>query len=94
MTQDTNNLSEEQLACVQELHNIANRIIEDSEVDDEEITFISGWLERHQQHKGIWPISTIYNLMQSILEDGKVDESERLQLMSIFSGLATFADKK
>jgi len=87
-------LSPEQKACVQELHNIAARIVEDCEVDDDEIAFISGWLERHTKHKDTWPISTLFALLQSIMEDGKVDQSERLQLMSVFSGLAIFAEKK
>ena len=91
---DPGKLSQEQKAAVQELHNIAAKIMEDSEVDDEEISFISDWLERHAAHRDTWPISTLYALLGSIMEDGKVDQSERLQLMSVFTGLAIFADKK
>jgi len=89
-----NNLTAEEQACVQELSNIASRIVEDCEVDDDEIKFISEWLERHEQHRKTWPISTLFSLLESIMEDGKVDESERLQLMSVFSGLAIFSEKK
>lgn len=91
---DAAKLTPEQRASVQELHNIAARIVEDSEVDDEEIAFISDWLERNKQHKDTWPISTLIALLESITEDGKVDSSERLQLMSVFSGLAIFAEKE
>lgn len=91
---DPGKLSEEQRACVQELHNIAAHIMEDSEVDDDEIAFISEWLERNKQHRDTWPLSTLFSLLQSITEDGIVDSSERLQLMSVFTGLAIFAEKK
>jgi len=89
---DANTLTAEEQACVQELHNIAARIVEDCEVDDEEIRFISEWLERNDRFKGKWPLSTVFELLTRIMEDGKVDESERLQLMAVFSGLAVFAD--
>jgi hypothetical protein len=79
---------------VQELHNIAAHIMEDSEVDDDEIAFISEWLERNAQHRDTWPLSTLFTLLETIKEDGKVDPSERLQLMSVFTGLAIFAEKK
>lgn len=88
------NLTAEEHACVQELSNIASRIVEDCEVDDDEIKFISEWLERNAQYRSKWPLSTLFTLLTNIMEDGKVDEDERLQLMSFFSGLAVFADKK
>ena len=91
---DPADLSADEQAAVQELHDIAARIVDDCEVDDEEIKFISGWLERNAQHKSKWPISTIYRLLGEIMEDGKVDEGERLQLLSVFSGLAIYSDKK
>ena len=91
---DTSDLSAEEQACVQELHNIAARIMDDYNVDDDEIEFISEWLERHAKHRDKWPISTLFALMTKIKEDGKVDSGERLQLMSVFSGLAIFSDKK
>jgi hypothetical protein len=94
MTDSTAELTEEQKACVQELHNIAARIVEDCEVDDDEVAFISDWLDRHAAHRDTWPISTLFTLLETIKEDGKVDQSERLQLMSVFSGLAIFAEKK
>ena len=78
---------------MQELHNIAAHIVEDCEVDDDEIKFIGEWLERNAEHRKKWPISTLFILLEQIQEDGKVDESERLQLMSVFSGLAIFAEK-
>jgi hypothetical protein len=92
-TDHTGDLTQEQRARVQELHNIAARIVEDCEVDDDEIAFISDWLERNKAHRETWPISTLFTLLESITEDGKVDQSERLQLMSVFTGLAIFAEK-
>jgi hypothetical protein len=94
MANESDKLTAEQRASVQELHNIAARIVEDYEVDDEEIAFISDWLERNKQHRDTWPISTLFSLLESITEDGRVDPDERLQLMTVFSGLATFSEKK
>ncbi len=90
----TPDLTTDEQAAVQELHNIAARIVDDCEVDDEEIKLISEWLERNAEHRKKWPISTLFTLLEKIMEDGKVDESERLQLMSVFSGLAIFSEKK
>jgi hypothetical protein len=90
----TPDLTADEQAAVQELHNVAAHIMEDCEVDDDEITFISEWLERNAAHRKTWPISTLFNLLEQVMEDGKVDESERLQLMSVFSGLAIFSEKK
>jgi hypothetical protein len=97
MERDTDknaDLTPEQQACVQELENLAAKIVEDYEVSDAEIEFISDWLERHAEHRSKWPLSTLFNLLTQIKEDGRVDEDERLQLMSVLSGLAVFADKE
>ena len=65
-----------------------------SPFDDDEIKFISEWLERNTEHRKTWPISTLFTLLEKIMEDGKVDQSERLQLMSLFSRLAIFSDNE
>ena len=91
---DPNALTSEEEKILAELHDIAAKIVNDGEVDDDEVAVIDGWLERHSAMAEKWPFSTLSRLLASVLEDGKVDEHERLQLMSVLSGLSVFSDIK
>ena len=86
-------LTAEEQSAVHELQDLATKIVNDGEVDDEEIAFISGWLERNHQYKERWPFSNLFRLLTSIMEDGVVDETERLQLMSVLAGLSAYSEK-
>ncbi len=75
---------------IAELKSIAGRVVYDGEVDDDEVSFLTQWLEKHKEFKNKWPISKLYHLLGQIHEDGKVDEFERLQLLMFLSGISTF----
>ena len=75
---------------IAELKSIAGRVVYDGEVDDDEVAFLTQWLEKHKQFMNKWPISKLYHLLGKIHEDGKVDEDERLQLLMFLSGISSF----
>ena len=75
---------------IAELKSIAGRVVYDGEVDDDEVAFLTQWLEKHAQFKNKWPISKLYHLLDKIHEDGKVDGDERLQLLMFLSGISSF----
>lgn len=85
-------LSDEQRQSIAELRELAKKIVDDGEVDDEEVAFIEAWLEKNRAHDGTWPFSTLLRLLGQIKEDGEVDERERMQLMSLLSGLQGLDD--
>ena len=75
---------------IAELKSIAGRVVYDGEVDDDEVAFLTQWLDKHKQFKNKWPISKLYHLLGKIHEDGRVDGDERLQLLMFLSGISSF----
>ena len=77
-----------QKKAIQELHGVAAMIVYDGVVDDNEIGFLTEWLTRHAEFSDLWPLSELCDLLEAILADGKVDQDERLQLLTFLSGIS------
>ncbi len=76
---------------IQELNEIAGQVVYDGAVDDDEVTFLKDWLGRHTEYAKKWPFTKLFRLLEQVLEDGKVDSEERLQLLMFLSGISSFA---
>ncbi len=76
---------------IQELYEIAARVVYDGVVDDTEVQFLKGWMERNASFAESWPLSRLFSLLQQVLADGEVDSEERLQLLLFLSGISVFA---
>ena len=75
---------------IQELNEIAGIVVYDGVVDDKEVTFLKDWLDRHTEYAKKWPFTKLFRLLGQVLEDGKVDSDERLQLLMFLSGISAF----
>lgn len=78
--------------AIQELHGMAAAIVYDGQVSDEEIALISAWLCKHEEICEEWPVSRLCNLLEQIMRDGIVSESERLELTAFLSGISSRPD--
>ena len=78
---------------IQELNDIAGQVVYDGVVDDSEVTFLRDWLGRHTEYAKKWPFTKLFRLLEQVLEDGKVDSDERLQLLMFLSGISSFGEE-
>lgn len=77
---------------IQELNEAAGNVVYDGVVDDKEVTFLKDWLGRHTEYAKKWPFTKLFRLLEQVLEDGKVDSDERLQLLMFLTGISSFAE--
>ncbi len=77
---------------IQELNEIAGDVVYDGVVDDKEVAFLKDWLGRHTEYAKKWPFTKLFRLLEQVLEDGKVDSGERLQLLMFLTGISAFAE--
>ncbi len=69
---------------LQRLHGILGGIISDNVIQKQELDGLKDWLDNHSELKSSWPFDEIYNLVESVLEDGKIDVQEHEMLLSYF----------
>lgn len=74
---------------IQALQGIATMIIYDGKVDDSEIGLLSEWVTKNLEFADVWPMSEVYNVLKSILEDGKVTQKERKLLFATLDKIAS-----
>jgi NAD-dependent DNA ligase len=83
-----------QKKVIQELYDIAARVVYDGIVDDGEVEFLRGWLKRNARLADTWPMPRLVELLMQVLADGRIDARERLQLGLFLSGIAIFSDEE
>lgn len=66
-----------------QLEGMATMIALDGQIDDNELKALADWLAMNEQHRGLWPICDVYNLVQDILADGIVTQEERRLLFRV-----------
>jgi len=66
--------------AIRRLHGVLNGIGIDGVVNEEEVWGFRGWLERYETFKDHWPFSGAWTLVEGILKDGKVTETEKREL--------------
>ncbi len=71
--------------ALQELQSLLEAIIEDGKVTIEEFSFLQSWMTRHRELQGNYPFDRVFNALDKVLEDGKVDPCELEELQILFS---------
>lgn len=74
-------LPKEMTAAIRRLHGVLNGIGIDGTINDEEVWGLHGWLQNYTVLKNHWPFSGTWTLIERILEDGKVTEEEKKELL-------------
>lgn len=73
---------------IDELKGFLNGVASDGVLNDQEITALSTWLDRHQTIRASWPASIIIERLDHILEDGIITEDEREDLLQTLQRIA------
>lgn len=66
-------------------------IMADGELSDSEITTLYAWIKANDFLTGTYPFDEINSLLSVILEDKKITDDERKQLMAFFSNIIDFS---
>jgi NAD-dependent DNA ligase len=70
-----------------ELLGIARGLLADERLSDDEIGFLSGWLNQHRSIARQFPGDVIHDRVRAVLEDGVVTEEERSHLVDTLNML-------
>lgn len=70
-----------------ELLGLAKGMLIDGIMSDEEVHFLRAWVDRHPDAATTWPASAIWHRLESVFEDGRIDETERADLQALLSSL-------
>ena len=75
----------EETQQLKELQNILAYIIEDKVVSEDEVNMLIEWMDYNIHLKGNYPFDRVYNLLETVLEDGLVDSEELKLLLNKFT---------
>lgn len=75
--------------AVQEIQGVAGMIVYDGEVSEEEVVFLSQWLQQHEGLMTKYPLKELKTVFTDISEDGIVTPAERKKLFEFLSNIAT-----
>jgi hypothetical protein len=81
-----------QTADMQILQGMCHGILSDGEVSDDEIISLKTWLADHRNLSSFYPYDEIHTILTKVLEDGIIDEDERLQITAILSEFVAVTD--
>ena len=62
---------------------IAQGLLADAELNDQEIVFLNKWLAAADAVNGVWPGSALHAKVKEALADGRVTPDERLHLIDV-----------
>lgn len=77
-------------SSIQFLGGIIHGIMADGELGDKEIFALHQWIESNGFLAGTYPFDEINSLLTVVLEDHKIEETERQELMAFFSNIIDF----
>jgi hypothetical protein len=63
------------------LYGIVDGITADGEVNSQELNLLTDWMELHSPHQDSHPFNEFFPLLGTVLEDGILDESERMDIL-------------
>ena len=81
-------------ADMQRLHGLMAGIVGDSAISEEELRGLSTWLAEHEHLRTCWPYDEVDSLITSVLRDGRIDDSERVQLHNFFGEFVALANNR
>lgn len=68
---------------IDELIGLCKGMVADGTVNVDEARFLQGWLESNRESRSAWPCSVLYPRIQSMLEDGKLQDEEERELLGL-----------
>ena len=68
---------------MQNLQKIVLKIVEDNMITDDEIVKLKNWLDQNGDLKGFYPFDMIFELVEGIMLDGKMNEVEQQELLNL-----------
>lgn len=66
---------------IRRLHGFLQGIAMDGQVTESEVMDLADWLRDYEHIRDYWPFDDVWELVERILEDGKVTRSERQELL-------------
>lgn len=72
---------------ISELLGLAKGMLSDGVVNDREAQYLGRWGQNHPDALDQWPTMLIFTRLRQILNDGHVDEEERIELQELLSSL-------
>lgn len=70
-----------------ELLGIAKGMLSDGVITDTEAEFLRSWGANHVEAVGQWPTSIIFSRLNQFFADGRIDDTERIQLRGLLADL-------
>ncbi len=77
-------------SSIQFLQGLIHGIMADGELSDKEILSLKKWIDANEFLNGTYPFDEICSMLYTILEDGKITQEEREQLIAFFSNVIDF----
>lgn len=77
-------------SSIQFLAGLIHGIMADGNLSDKEVLALKSWIDNNNFLVGTYPFDEINSLLCSILEDKKITQEEREQLMAFFSNVVDF----
>jgi NAD-dependent DNA ligase len=75
--------------ALEHLLGIAEGLLADGQLQDQEILFLRTWLAQFEGLRGLWPGSAIHQAVDAVLEDGVITPDERAYLVRMLRGLVS-----
>ena len=72
---------------ISELLGLAKGMLSDGVVNDQEAQYLGAWGQNHPDALAQWPTMLIFTRLRQILNDGRLDDKERIELHELLSSL-------
>ena len=79
---------------MQRLHGVLGGILADIKINEGELKGLSAWIADHEHLKTCWPYDETDSIVTSVMEDGKIDAKEHVELLKSFAEYVQIADDK
>lgn len=77
-------------SSIQFLSGLVHGVMADGELSEKEILTLRKWIDANDFLNGTYPFDEICSMLYAILEDGKITEAEKEELMAFFSNIVDF----
>lgn len=81
-------------ADLQRLHAICGGIVADLTINESELRGLRDWLEDNTHLQGCWPYDEVGSLINTVLQDGRIDAQEHALLLQYFAEFTALLDDR
>lgn len=83
------NAKRQMVRALEHLLGIAEGLLADGQLQDQEIVFLKTWLSQFSDLRGMWPGSAVAQAVDLVLEDGVIKPEERAYLVGVLRALVS-----